>query len=52
MPLSAGDKLGPYEILASIEADAQRGKRFQQKLKRQARQLGYKLVAIEEKPAA
>jgi transposase len=32
--------------------DAEREKRFEAKLKRQAQQLGYKLVPIEEKPAA
>lgn len=32
--------------------DAQREKRFQEKLKRQALQRGYKLVPIEEQPAA
>jgi hypothetical protein len=34
------------------QRDAQREKRFEAKLKRQAQQLGYKLVPIEEKPAA
>jgi transposase len=32
--------------------DAQREKRLEDKIKRQARQLGYQLVPIEEKPAA
>jgi transposase len=32
--------------------DAQRHKRLEEKIKRQARQLGYKLVPLEEKPAA
>ena len=34
------------------QRDAQREKRFEAKLKRQAQQLGYKLVPIEERPAA
>jgi hypothetical protein len=34
------------------ERDAAREKRFEAKLKRQAQQLGYRLVPIEEKPAA
>jgi hypothetical protein len=41
-----------YDATRWAEADAQREKRFQEKLKRQARQLGYKLVPIEEQPAA
>ena len=32
--------------------DAQRQKRREDKIKRQARQLGYQLVPLEEKPAA
>jgi hypothetical protein len=42
------------EYHASIwaERDAEREKRFEAKLKRQARQRGYKLVPIEEQPAA
>ena len=32
--------------------DAQRHKRLEEKIKRQARQLGYKLVPLEEKTAA
>ena len=32
--------------------DAQREKRLEEKIKRQAKQLGYKLVPMEEKPAA
>ena len=32
--------------------DAEREKRFEAKLRRQAQQLGYKLVPIEQKPAA
>jgi hypothetical protein len=34
------------------QRDAYREKRFQAKLQRQAQQRGYKLVPIEEKPAA
>jgi hypothetical protein len=34
------------------QRDAQCEKRFEAKLKRQAQQLGYRLVLIEEKPAA
>ena len=34
------------------DRDAERKKRFEAKLKRQAQQLGYKLVPIEERPAA
>ncbi len=34
------------------QRDAEREKRFEAKLKRQAQQLGCKLVPIEEKPAA
>jgi transposase len=41
-----------YDATRWAEADAQREKRFQEKLKRQARQLGYKLVPIEQQPAA
>ena len=32
--------------------DTEREKRLERKLKRQAKQLGYELVPIEEKPAA
>ena len=32
--------------------DAEREKRFEARLRRQAQQLGYKLVLIEQKPAA
>jgi hypothetical protein len=44
----------PVEYDASLwaERDAEREKRFEAKLQRQARQRGYKLVPIEEKPAA
>ena len=41
-----------YDATLWAERDAQREKRFEAKLKRQAQQLGYKLVPIEEKPAA
>jgi transposase len=41
-----------YDATMRAERDAQREKRFEAKLKRQAQQLGYKLVPIEEKPAA
>jgi transposase len=41
-----------YDATLWAQRDAQREKRFQDKLHRQARQLGYKLVPIEEKPAA
>jgi transposase len=41
-----------YDATLWAERDAQREKRFAEKLKRQAQQLGYKLVPIEEKPAA
>jgi transposase len=41
-----------YDATLWAERDAQRGKRFEAKIKRQAQQLGYKLVPIEEKPAA
>jgi transposase len=41
-----------YDASIWAERDAQREKRFEAKLKRQAQQLGYKLVPIEEKPAA
>jgi len=41
-----------YDVTRWAEEDAQREKRFQEKIKRQARQLGYKLVPIEEQPAA
>jgi transposase len=41
-----------YDATLWAERDAAREKRFEAKLKRQAQQLGYKLVPIEEKPAA
>ncbi|SRR5712692_7111153 len=41
-----------YDATLWAERDAEREKRFEAKLKRQAQQLGYKLVPIEEKPAA
>jgi len=41
-----------YDDTLWAQRDAQREKRYQQKLQRQARQLGYKLVPIEEMPAA
>ena len=41
-----------YDETLWAERDAAREKRFEAKLKRQAQQLGYKLVPIEEKPAA
>jgi len=41
-----------YDATLWAQRDAQREKRFEEKLKRQAHQRGYKLVPIEEKPAA
>ena len=41
-----------YDATLWAERDAEREKRFEAKLKRQAQQRGYKLVPIEEKPAA
>jgi transposase len=41
-----------YDGTLWAERDAEREKRFEAKLKRQAHQRGYKLVPIEEKPAA
>ena len=41
-----------YDASIWAERDAERERRFEAKLKRQAHQLGYKLVPIEEKPAA
>jgi len=41
-----------YDATLWAQRDAQREKRFENKLKRQAQQLGYKLVPMEEKPAA
>jgi hypothetical protein len=39
----------PFQTCQQV---AERGKRFEAKLKRQAQQLGYKLVPLKEKPAA
>jgi len=41
-----------YDATIWAERDAEREKRFEAKLRRQAQQRGYKLVPIEEKPAA
>jgi len=41
-----------YDASLWAQRDAERDKRFDAKLKRQAQQRGYKLVPIEEKPAA
>ena len=41
-----------YDASIWAERDAEREKRFEAKLRRQAQQRGYKLVPIEEKPAA
>ena len=41
-----------YDETLWAQRDAEREKRFEAKLKRQAQQLGYELVPIEEKPAA
>ena len=41
-----------YDASIWAERDAERDKRFEAKLKRQAQQRGYKLVPIEQKPAA
>ena len=41
-----------YDASIWAQRDAEREKRFEAKLKRQALQRGYKLVPIEEKPAA
>jgi transposase len=41
-----------YDATIWAERDAAREKRFEAKLRRQAQQRGYKLVPIEEKPAA
>jgi transposase len=41
-----------YDAALWEQRDAEREKRFEAKLKRQAQQIGYKLVPIEEKPAA
>ena len=41
-----------YDASIWAKRDAEREKRFEAKLQRQARQRGYKLVPIEKKPAA
>ena len=41
-----------YNASLWAQRDAEREKRFEMKLKRQAEQRGYRLVPIEEKPAA
>jgi transposase len=41
-----------YDATIWAERDAEREKRFEAKLRRQAQQRGYKLVPMEEKPAA
>jgi transposase len=41
-----------YDETIWASRDVDRQKRFEDKLKRQAQQLGYKLVPVEEKPAA
>jgi hypothetical protein len=41
-----------YDATIGAKRDAEREKRFESKLKRQARQLGYKLAPIEARPAA
>lgn len=41
-----------YDDTLWSQRDAQREQRFQKRLERQARRLGYKLVPLEEKPAA
>lgn len=41
-----------YDATLWEQRDAEREKRFEAKLKRQAQQRGYKLVPLEEKPAA
>jgi transposase len=41
-----------YDASLWAQRDAEREKRFEAKIKRQAQQLGYKLVPIEEMPAA
>ena len=45
-------KQAEYDASIWAERDAERERRFEAKLKRQALQRGYKLVPIEEKPAA
>jgi hypothetical protein len=41
-----------YDATLWAQRVAQRQQRFEDKLKRQAQQLGYQLVPVEEKPAA
>jgi transposase len=41
-----------YDETLWAQRDLQREKRLEDKIKRQARQLGYRLVPLEEKPAA
>ncbi len=41
-----------YDATLWAQRDTERDKRIEAKLKRQAQQRGYKLVPIEEKPAA
>ena len=41
-----------YDATLWAQRDAQREKRFEEKVKRQAQQLGYQLAPMEEKPAA
>jgi hypothetical protein len=41
-----------YDASIWAQRDADRERRFEEKLKRQAQQRGYKLVPMEEKPAA
>jgi hypothetical protein len=41
-----------YDETLWAARDAEREKRLQTRLKRQAKQLGYELVPIEQKPAA
>jgi hypothetical protein len=41
-----------YDASLWAQRDTEREKRFEAKLKRQAEQRGYRLVPIEEKPAA
>ena len=41
-----------YDGSIWAQRDAKRAQRFEAKLKRQAQQLGYKLIPIEEQPTA
>ena len=41
-----------YDAILRAQRNAQRQKRFEDRLKRQAQQLGYKLVPLQENPAA